>query len=151
MISRRSFFTRAAAALICAPAIVRVASIMPVSSMAIYPTLIGDGVADDTFALQAASDRKPFYFNGILHRASEGSRVYVPHGTFRLKNTLLLRESKVTFNRSRFLYEGNDEKPIIHVLGNGKDYHLMNIDLEYLPPEPHQLPALSPEPISNEP
>lgn len=75
--SRRRFLF-GAAALIAAPAIAKAANLMPISVLK-PPKLWGDGIHDDTEALQTYIERE----------IASGSRnIQIPQGVFRLSATL---------------------------------------------------------------
>ncbi len=83
--NRRSFLRGLAA-----PAIVAAGSLMPVRSIERFflPTLYGDGVRDDTAAIQALIDGKPYIKNGLIVDSN-----VLSGGRFRLSNPIILREN----------------------------------------------------------
>lgn len=89
-LSRRSFLRGALAA----PAVVAAASLMPVRAIErlLIPRLWGDGVHDDTAALQAVLDGRPYWYGGLLMRAPAGV-VLMPPGAlaFRLSQPVDFR------------------------------------------------------------
>lgn len=89
ILPRRRFLFGAAAAVAAAslaPAIVRAANLMPISTR--NPVLWGDGVHDDTSALQAM----------IRDAARKGVPCNLPPGNFFLKSTLVLNGHAVAWN-----------------------------------------------------
>lgn len=75
-LSRRGFLSGLAAAL-AAPAVIRVAELMPVKVW--RPILVGDGIADDTEALQA-------FINAAYEKGDFS--LYLPRGSYRTTATV---------------------------------------------------------------
>lgn len=61
------------------------AAVIPAPVMALVePHLYGDGIHDDTVALQAFIDRE------FARVASDGGTVFIPHGTYLISGTMRL-------------------------------------------------------------
>jgi hypothetical protein len=80
-------------------------SLMPVR--AVIPILYGDGLLDDTLALQAIFDEKPCWLNGALIEAARSFQVprgpiRLPQGTYRISAPLFVRRSGLRLNGSMF-------------------------------------------------
>lgn len=84
--NRRSFLR----GLIAAPAIVAAGSLMPIRSIErfLLPTLWGDGVHDDSAAIQALIDGKPYIKNGLVVGSS-----LLNGGHYLLNKTIILGAS----------------------------------------------------------
>ena len=97
-LSRRSFL-RGIAGAVAAAIVVSAPSILRGG----YPELIGDGVVDDSIALQAALDRQPFIFKGSTRFVSEFEMMVLPRGIYRTTGSIIVRSKHVTIANSRFL------------------------------------------------
>lgn len=109
MISSRRGFLFGAAAVALAPAIVRASNLMPISVLK-PPRLWGDGIHDDTEALQHLIDKE---FDQAA--ANGGGLVAMPAGVFRITDTLKFAPPSYTiFNGggARVIVDGSAEKPI---------------------------------------
>lgn len=92
MISRRNLLK----GLLAAPAVVRASSLMP---LWVPPALvlIGDGIADDSAALQAFFTGKPVRYRYTTLRSSDG-RIAMPQGVFALGTPLIISPDIREFN-----------------------------------------------------
>lgn len=75
-VSRRSFLQ----SIIAASAVMA----MPSIAMPKLPLLHGDGVSDDTPAIQAFINGEPFIFGGEVRQRKTDEAVYFPRGIFRV-------------------------------------------------------------------
>lgn len=106
-LQRRSFLGAMLAAA-AAPAIIRASSLMPVSVRRDWFTLYGDGVTDDTAAIQAL-------LSGGLVQTAAGvlvPRSYLYRGIYRVSSPIVTNKPV-----SSFVYGANDaqEKPRQHL------------------------------------
>lgn len=77
---QRRNFLGGLGALLVAPSVVRAASLMPVSNQALGVMLWGDGIHDDTAAIQR-----------MINLAKPGAVVQIPAGNFRLTGPMWFR------------------------------------------------------------
>lgn len=91
MLTRRTLLT-GLGAIIAAPAIVRASSLMPVKAWRTMPMLWGDGVHDDTAALQAfANGDVVMTFEGPMKAAElVAANRALPGGLYRITSTINL-------------------------------------------------------------
>lgn len=101
-VSRRSLFRFGAAALLTA-------AVSPVSNL-VAPVLWGDGIHDDTAALQALMDGKPVSVSGSTIIAREG---VLDGGSYLLTNTLRISGENILISNARFTLRGKTAKSVI--------------------------------------
>lgn len=80
---KRRGFLLGVGALLAAPAIAKADSLMQISSRVLTPKLWGDGIHDDTFALQA-----------LLDKQVETGTIVVPSGDYLITKTLEIRDAQ---------------------------------------------------------
>lgn len=74
------------------------------------PVLVGDGVTDDTLAIQAMLDK---------------GYCYLPSGTYRITDTLRIEKSGTVIRGSTFKY-GKGVEPCFHAKGHVSDVSICN-------------------------
>jgi hypothetical protein len=112
MSTRRTFLR----GLIAAPAIVAASNLMPISVRTFIPSLVGDGIADDTAALQAM----------INSAAANRTWLDLHNRTYRISRALLLpHETRIT--RGRIV--GPGDEPIFDI---SVDAHVTLSDMALL-------------------
>lgn len=99
-IHRRSFLI----SLLAAPAIVKVSSLDRVRGF-IVPTLWGDGIRNDTTALQAMADCLPYFSDGKLIQRAPHEPFRLLNGRYRITDTILVKNSDVLVSESVFSSE----------------------------------------------
>jgi polygalacturonase len=127
--SRRRFLF-GAAALLAAPAIAKASNLMPISVLK-PPKLWGDGIHDDTAAIQHFIDTE-------MKRAGErgDGMVQFPAGTFRLTDGLRFNLQADTFilgSGSSFVYDfpaNRRDQAVIQVDGNGHRVNVRHIQVQ---------------------
>lgn len=72
--------------------------IVPVPDLNTYPVLYGDGIHDDTKALQAMFDLKPYICEGKLIKGQ--TKAILDGGTFKISRTLYLGGDTIIKNCS---------------------------------------------------
>lgn len=97
-LSRRGF-------LIGMAAVGAVAS-LPFDAVAGIPVIVGDGVHDDTAALQALLDGKDVIKDGFLLTRPAGGGVILRDGVFRTTDALRITRNDTLVERCKFLIEG---------------------------------------------
>jgi hypothetical protein len=106
-LSRRGFLGALLAAA-AAPAIVKASSLMPIYVPKIitpaYMTLWGDGVHDDTLAMQALLSGGLVMSAGGMLLGGDASGVRIPSGHFKVTEGLRLKRSNVTLTDSTIQY-----------------------------------------------
>lgn len=104
----RRFFLKGALA-------VTALSILPAIDLSGYPTLYGDGVHDDTEALQALFDLKPYICEGNLIQGQ--TEVELTKGVFKTTDTLHVKDTTLLIFNCTFNYYGNVEKYMLIMTG----------------------------------
>lgn len=105
----RRFFLKGALA-------VTALAILPAPDLHAYPTLYGDGVHDDTEALQALLDLKPYVCEGSLIKGQ--TEAHISAGKYKTSKTLLVCEDGALIEGCSIEYTGEDH--IIHFIGDTK-------------------------------
>jgi hypothetical protein len=121
--SRRGFLA-GLAALVAAPAIVRVSSIMPVKAvppLSKWYTLWGDGVHDDTAGVDAMLRGESVFHRGLgvlIGMEHDGGHIYFPPGIYRKRGPLDIEPNRyVTGARER-----------VYIDGQGSEFQLSDTD-----------------------
>ena len=127
--TRRGFIAAMLAAA-AAPAIVRPESLMRIVTLrpldAPILTLFGDGITDDTAALQALASGGSVLFRGNPLRADAGGSVVLPSSAFLLSATLTISDSYPLIIDSCMITFTHTDGPVFDFSGSGSGSAITN-------------------------
>jgi len=102
-------------------------TILPAPKLHSHPIFHGDGIHDDTDALQALFNRETVVIEGKIVKGAE--RVVLSGGKYRTTKTLIIYND-TTIQHCHFVGEVPDNDPIFYFVGEWKKDNNFAIDLQ---------------------